>query len=122
MNDAGGGDGPKPFAGPGGVDEHAGNARIVKAALCAGFYPSVLRVEHPPTKYKNVEGGAFAVRIPPWLYPCSLGAQIPASDGVTGPAHIILAPSLQCVPTFSSVVAPRCSIRTEVVVGLSWSG
>ena len=59
---AGGGGGPKPFAGPGGVDEHAGNARIVKAALCAGFYPSVLRVEHPPAKYKNVKGGAFAVR------------------------------------------------------------
>ena len=59
---AGGGGGPKPFAGPGEVDEHAGNARIVKAALCAGFYPSVLRVEHPPAKYKNVEGGAFAVR------------------------------------------------------------
>ena len=58
---AGGGGGPKPFAGAGEVDEHAHNARIVKAALCAGFYPSVLRVEHPPAKYKNVEGGAFMV-------------------------------------------------------------
>ena len=28
-------------------DDASGNARVVKAALCAGFYPSILRVEHP---------------------------------------------------------------------------
>jgi len=79
---AGGGGGPKPFAGPGDVDEHAHNARIVKAALCAGFYPSVLRVEHPPAKYKNVEGGAFMVcptvsLLHPGRRPCSKPAPRP---------------------------------------------
>lgn len=57
----GGGAGPKPFTGPGGLDEYAGNARVIKAALCAGFYPSILRVEHPAAKFKSVEGGAFQV-------------------------------------------------------------
>jgi len=36
----------------------ADNANIVKAALCAGFYPNVLRVEHPVQRYKAVEAGA----------------------------------------------------------------
>ncbi|GIL66003.1 hypothetical protein Vafri_19646 [Volvox africanus] len=39
------------------ANRNAANARFVKAALCAGFYPSVLRVQHPPTKYKEVHGG-----------------------------------------------------------------
>jgi len=37
----------------------SGSANIVKAALCAGAYPNVLRVEHPATKYKAVEAGAI---------------------------------------------------------------
>ncbi|KXZ49867.1 hypothetical protein GPECTOR_19g318 [Gonium pectorale] len=40
------------------ANRNAGNARFLKAALCAGFYPSVLRVDHPRTKYKEVYGGA----------------------------------------------------------------
>lgn len=47
--------------GPGQVDEHAGNARFLKAALCAGFYPCVLRVEHTSNKYAQVAGGAMQV-------------------------------------------------------------
>ncbi|GFR46511.1 hypothetical protein Agub_g8095, partial [Astrephomene gubernaculifera] len=39
------------------ANRNAGNARFLKAALCAGFYPSVLRVQHPKTKYKEVYGG-----------------------------------------------------------------
>ncbi|EFJ42064.1 hypothetical protein VOLCADRAFT_119557, partial [Volvox carteri f. nagariensis] len=39
------------------VNRNADNARFLKAALCAGFYPAVLRVQHPPTKYKEVHGG-----------------------------------------------------------------
>ncbi|GIL84569.1 hypothetical protein Vretifemale_13233, partial [Volvox reticuliferus] len=39
------------------ANRNAANARFVKASLCAGFYPSVLRVQHPPTKYKEVHGG-----------------------------------------------------------------
>ena len=57
----GGGAGPKHFTGAGGLDEYAGNARVIKAALCAGFYPSILRVEHPTAKFKPVVGGAFQV-------------------------------------------------------------
>jgi ATP-dependent RNA helicase DHX57 len=39
---------------PGGPDEFSWNARIVKAALVAGFYPRVLRVETPAQKYAKV--------------------------------------------------------------------
>ncbi|KAK9809193.1 hypothetical protein WJX72_011126 [[Myrmecia] bisecta] len=44
-----------------GLNDYAGNARIVKAALCAGLYPSILRVEHPAEKFRKVEGGAFVM-------------------------------------------------------------
>ena len=43
---------------PGGVDQFAGHARIVKAVLAAGLYPQLLRVEHPAVKYQKVLGGA----------------------------------------------------------------
>ena len=39
-------------------DDMSGNARIVKAALCAGFYPSILRVEHPAAVFAETHGGA----------------------------------------------------------------
>ena len=31
---------------------------VVKAVLCAGFYPNVLRVQHPETVYADTVGGA----------------------------------------------------------------
>lgn len=34
------------------------NSRIIKAVLCAGFYPNVVRVKHPEAKYVKTEGGA----------------------------------------------------------------
>lgn len=40
-------------------DKNSGDARVVKAAICAGFYPQVLRVENPASKYAKVIGGAF---------------------------------------------------------------
>ena len=40
-------------------DDHSGNARIVKAALCAGFYPAILRVEHPTAVFAETHGGAL---------------------------------------------------------------
>lgn len=40
-------------------DDMSGNARIVKAALCAGFYPSILRVEHPAAVFAETHGGAL---------------------------------------------------------------
>lgn len=40
-------------------DRNSGDARIVKAAICAGFYPQILRVENPASKYAKVLGGAF---------------------------------------------------------------
>jgi hypothetical protein len=39
------------------INAAAGNANIVKAALCAGAYPNVLRVEHPATKCVVVDAG-----------------------------------------------------------------
>jgi hypothetical protein len=47
--------------GPGQVDEFAGNARFIKAALCAGFYPAALRAEHSSNKYAQVAGGSMQV-------------------------------------------------------------
>lgn len=43
------------------LDAFSDQARIVKAALCSGFYPQVLRVEHPPAKYQQTHGGTFQV-------------------------------------------------------------
>lgn len=40
-------------------DDHSGNARIVKVALCAGFYPAILRVEHPTAVFAETHGGAL---------------------------------------------------------------
>ncbi|KAF8055672.1 DHX57 [Scenedesmus sp. PABB004] len=68
----------------GAPDEFSHNARIVKAALAAGFYPRVLRVE-APVKYTQVAGGAARVEADPgsiklferalgrvWVHPASV--------------------------------------------------
>ncbi|PRW33164.1 P-loop containing nucleoside triphosphate hydrolase isoform A [Chlorella sorokiniana] len=47
------------------VDEHSSNARTVKATLCCGFYPQLLRVEHPAAKYTKVHGGAVEIENEP---------------------------------------------------------
>ena len=39
------------------LDDQAHNGRIIKAVICAAFYPSLLRVAHPTQKYKETEGG-----------------------------------------------------------------
>ncbi len=39
------------------ANRNAANARFLKAALCAGFYPSLLRVDQP-TRYVEVRGRA----------------------------------------------------------------
>jgi ATP-dependent RNA helicase DHX57 len=36
------------------VNKNWGNARFLKAAICAGFYPSVLKVQPPKPKFKQV--------------------------------------------------------------------
>ncbi|KAL3157309.1 hypothetical protein ABBQ38_001539 [Trebouxia sp. C0009 RCD-2024] len=46
-------------------DAYCNNARIIKAALCAGYYPSILRVEHPAVRYHAVEGGTQEVDAQP---------------------------------------------------------
>lgn len=45
-------------------DLNAKNARFVKGAICAGFYPQVLRADNPPPKYANIAGGAIEVEGP----------------------------------------------------------
>ena len=42
-----GGRGEQAAAAAAAADCNAGNTRVVKAALCAGLYPNVLRVRHP---------------------------------------------------------------------------
>ena len=37
------------------------SGRVIKAALAAGFYPSLLRVDHPPARFRATEGGAVQV-------------------------------------------------------------
>ena len=39
------------------LDANEHNSRIVKAVLCAGFYPNVVRVKNPQAKYVKTEGG-----------------------------------------------------------------
>jgi len=47
------------FGGPGGIDEYAGHAKVVKAALASGFYPQLIRVENPVAQFTKVQGGAI---------------------------------------------------------------
>ena len=42
------------------ADSNSEIARVVKAALVAGFYPHVVRVKHPETKYAQTTAGAVA--------------------------------------------------------------
>ena len=42
------------------ADSNAEVKRVIKAALVAGFYPHVLRVKHPETKYTQTTSGAIA--------------------------------------------------------------
>lgn len=42
-------------------DAYSREARIVKAAICAGFYPQILRVENPMPKFTKVAGTAPAL-------------------------------------------------------------
>jgi hypothetical protein len=49
------------FGGPGGVDEFAGHAKVVKAALASGFYPQLVRVENPAAQFTKVQGGAIEI-------------------------------------------------------------
>jgi ATP-dependent RNA helicase DHX57 len=42
-------------------DVRAGSLRMVKAALCAGLYPNVVRVRHPEQTFAPSAGGAVAV-------------------------------------------------------------
>lgn len=42
-------------------DANSGDARIVKAAICAGFYPQILRVENPPPKFTKLAGAELFV-------------------------------------------------------------
>lgn len=42
----------------------ASNARFLKAAVMAGFYPSVLRIQHPKPVYKQVGMQRAAARRP----------------------------------------------------------
>ena len=44
------------------ADSNADVVRVVKAALVAGFYPHVVRVRHPETKYTQTQGGAVEKR------------------------------------------------------------
>ena len=42
------------------ADAHSHSIRVVKAALCAGLYPNVVRVRHPEQTFAATGGGAVA--------------------------------------------------------------
>lgn len=44
-------------------DVNAKDARIVKAGICAGFYPQILRVENPLPKFTKLAGAAPASHV-----------------------------------------------------------
>eukprot|EP00803_Ostreobium_quekettii_P004271 evm.model.scf_905.2 EVM.evm.TU.scf_905.2 scf_905:10452-23846(+) len=52
---------PAAAPAPVGANKFVSNTRFVRAAVCAGFYPNILRVEHPPKRYAEVGAGAVAV-------------------------------------------------------------
>lgn len=41
------------------VNANATSVRVVKALICAGFYPNIVRVLHPEKTYVQTEGGAM---------------------------------------------------------------
>lgn len=43
-----------------GFDSNAKSIRVVKAVICAGFYPNIVRVLHPEKTYVQTEGGTVA--------------------------------------------------------------
>ncbi len=43
------------------MDAYSANARVVKAAIAAGLYPNLLRVEAPPPRYQQIAGGNVEV-------------------------------------------------------------
>ncbi|KAF5825506.1 hypothetical protein DUNSADRAFT_9156, partial [Dunaliella salina] len=47
------------------INSCAANARFLKAAVMAGFYPSVLRIQNPPPTYVKVEGGTVEAEASP---------------------------------------------------------
>jgi len=61
---------------PGSPDQFSGSGRVIKAALAAGFYPQLLRVEHPPAKFRATEGGSVQIE--------SAAVQIKLFDRVKG--------------------------------------
>ncbi|BFI42914.1 ATP-dependent RNA helicase DHX57 [Marchantia polymorpha subsp. ruderalis] len=48
--------GNHPVAG-GPLDSNSGVVRVVKAVICAGFYPNIVRVHHPEKTFVQTEGG-----------------------------------------------------------------
>lgn len=47
-------------------DANSQEARIVKAGICAGFYPQILRVENPLPKFTKVAGAAPPAQCAGW--------------------------------------------------------
>lgn len=41
------------------LNANASSVRVVKALICAGFYPNIVRVLHPEKTYVQTEGGAM---------------------------------------------------------------
>ncbi|KFM23075.1 Putative ATP-dependent RNA helicase DHX57 [Auxenochlorella protothecoides] len=50
---------------PHALDAAAASARVVKAALAAGLYPNLLRVDAPPPKFQRVHGGTAQIDADP---------------------------------------------------------
>lgn len=47
------------------MDAFSDNARVVKAAIAAGLYPNLLRVDAPPPRFQQVAGGTVEVPADP---------------------------------------------------------
>jgi len=42
------------------LNANSGNTRIIKAALCCGIYPNIVRISLPQTKYVQIVPGSLA--------------------------------------------------------------
>ncbi|KAL6770675.1 hypothetical protein ACKKBF_B32175 [Auxenochlorella protothecoides x Auxenochlorella symbiontica] len=58
-------DAPPSSDPPHALDTAAASARVVKAALAAGLYPNLLRVDAPPPKFQRVHGGTAQIDADP---------------------------------------------------------
>jgi hypothetical protein len=90
-------------------DEHDANskeARIVKAGICAGFYPQILRVENPLPKFTKIAGTSACTR-----FPCHVSVFEHHTHPVVHARMFVTGETTVIQMSFDQVI--RCDCRTQ---------